>query len=150
MEDVEPYRVWTDLDVRFRDTDAMGHINNAVYMTYLEVARQVYWSHVDPGRSYDRVPFILAHTSIDFRRAATVHDAIRVFVRTTWVGRSSFGMCYEVRARDRDALFADAESVLVTYDYESDRSIPVPETLRRALDAIEGRALPPKPDSATR
>jgi len=147
---VEPYRVWTDIDVRFRDTDAMGHVNNAVYSTYLEVARQAYWQRVDPGCSYDRVPFILAQISIDFRRAATVNDAIRVFIRTTWVGRSSFGMRYEIRARDGEALFADAESVLVIYDYASDRSIPMPEALRRALDAIEGRALPPKPSPATR
>ncbi len=45
-------------------------------------------------------------------------------------------MRYEVRARDRDALFADAESILVTDDYETEQSIPMPETLRRALDAM--------------
>lgn len=147
---MEHDRVWADIDVRFRDTDAMGHVNNAVYLTYIEVARQVYWQRVDPGRSYDRVPFILAHVAIDFRRAATVHDPIRVFIRTTWVGRSSFGMHYDIRARDRDLLFAEADSVQVIYDYAGERSMPMPETLRRAFEAIEGRDLPAKPGAAER
>jgi len=147
---VDAFRVWADIEVRFRDTDAMGHVNNAVFLTYLEVARQTYWQRVDPGRSYDRVPFILAHAGIDFRRPVTLNDAPRVYVTVLWVGKSSFAMRYVVRARDRDVLFADAETVMVTFDYEADRSIPVPESLRRAFEAIEGRALPSKPTTAAR
>ena len=49
-----------EITPRFRDTDAMGHINNAVYVTYLEVARQAYWQALDDQSDYRRVPFILA------------------------------------------------------------------------------------------
>jgi len=142
---VSAFRVWADVDVRFRDTDAMGHVNNAVYVTYLEVARQVYWRRVEPERAYDRVPFILAHASLDFRAPATVEDALRVLVRTAWIGRSSFGTRYEIRDRAARRLFVTAESVQVTYDYGAQRSIPIPDAIRRAFEAIEGGPLPDKP-----
>jgi hypothetical protein len=60
------FTVNEDLHPRFRDTDAMGHINNAVYVTYLEVARQAYWARLTGGSDYRLVPFILAHVRCDF------------------------------------------------------------------------------------
>src|SRR5262245_20378926 len=90
------FAVSTDIDVRFRDTDAMGHVNNAVYLTYLEVGRQLYWKRADPVASYDRVPFVVAHVSIDFRSALRIGEVARVRLRTSWVGRSSFRMDYEL------------------------------------------------------
>src|SRR5262249_59858195 len=63
-----------ELSPRFRDTDAMGHINNAVYVTYLEVARQEYWRAYSRQVDYRRVPFILAHVTIDFRSEALVNE----------------------------------------------------------------------------
>jgi acyl-CoA thioester hydrolase len=142
---MNPLPVFTDIDVRFRDTDAMGHVNNAVFLTYLEVARQAYWQRVDPECRYDRVPFILANARIDFRHPVRVHDPVRIHVGVAWVGRSSFAMRYEVRARDRERLFADAESVQVTFDYGSDRVVPLPESLRRAFERIQGGPVPSKP-----
>ena len=70
------FSVVFDLDPRFRDTDAMGHINNAVYVTYLEVARQVYWKRLSQADDYRRVPFILAHVTIDFRSEALVSETL--------------------------------------------------------------------------
>ena len=131
--------------MRFRDTDAMGHVNNAVYLTYLEVGRQAYWQRVAPGDRYERVPFVVAHVSIDFRAPVHVGEVVRVHLRTIWVGRSSFGMSYELRERDSGRLAAEATTVQVTFDYEQNRAMPVPAELRRKLEEIEGRPLPDKP-----
>ena len=79
----------TDIDVRFRDTDPMGHVNNAVYLTYLEVARQAYWKQVAGHVSYDSVPFVVARAAIDFRSPLRVGETVRVALRTDWVGQSS-------------------------------------------------------------
>jgi acyl-CoA thioester hydrolase len=135
---------WTDIDVRFRDTDAMGHVNNAVYLTYLEVGRQTYWARFSPG-DYGEVPFVVAHVAIDYRSPARVNEVIRVYLRTSWIGGSSFGMEYELRERGSGRLIVEARTTQVTYDYANDCAMPVPESIRRALEDVEGRPLPPRP-----
>ncbi len=126
---------------RFRDTDAMGHINNAVYITYLEVARQEYWARLDGTTDYQRVPFILAHVRCDFRSEALMHETLAIDIRCPWIGGKSFAFAYEIRDQATGRLVVEAETVQVCYDYASKRSIPMPEALRHALEAFEGRSL---------
>jgi len=136
------FTVSIEVSARFRDTDAMGHINNAVYLSYLEVARQEYWKRCTDLRDYAKVPFILAHVCIDYRSAAKVEEILQVQVSTTWVSERSFGMKYRVVEKSTQRLVAEAETVQVTYDYVTDKVIPVPEELRRQFEALEGRVLP--------
>ena len=136
---------YADIEVRFRDTDAMGHVNNAVYLTYLEVARQSHWKLFAPNVNYDRVPFVVARVVLDFRSPANVGETIRIGLRADWVSRSSFGLSYEMRDRDSERLVAEATTVLVTYDYEALRAMPVPDWLRAGLERVAGRALPERP-----
>ena len=139
------FRVTHDLVPRFRDTDAMGHINNAVYVTYIEVARQEYWRTFSREQDYRRVPFILAHVSIDFRSEALVREVLTLAIRCGGIGTKSFTFDYEIRERDSDRLVVEASSVQVCYDYTAKQSVPVPDELRRGLEAFEGRDLPPTP-----
>jgi len=135
------FTVVHELFPRFRDTDAMGHINNAVYVTYLEVARQVYWRRLTQAHDYRRVPFILAHVTVDFRAEALVSEVLLLGIRCEWTGTKSFGFTYEIRERDAGRLCVDATSIQVCYDYATKASIVMPEDLRRALEAFEGRPL---------
>ncbi len=139
------FPVWADIEIRFRDTDAMNHVNNAVYASYAEVARQAYWKRVDPTLAYEHVPFILARIEIDFRSPALVGETLRAFIRMSWIGRRSFGTDYEIRERDTERLIVEAKSVQVTYDYEQNAAIPFPDELRKTFERIEGHALPGKP-----
>jgi acyl-CoA thioester hydrolase len=129
------------LHPRFRDTDAMGHINNAVYITYLEVARQEYWRALDQTLDYSRVPFILAHVTIDFRAEALVHEVLEIGIRCDWIRAKSFAFAYEIREQQSARLCVEAKTVQVCYDYAAKWSIPMPEGLRRALETLEGRSL---------
>jgi acyl-CoA thioester hydrolase len=126
---------------RFRDTDAMGHVNNAVYITYLEVARQAYWERVEPAVDYSNVPFILAHVSCDFRSEALLGEDLEIGVRCDWIGTKSFGFSYQIREVRSRRLVVEASSVQVCYDYTAKRSIPMPEALRRRIEEFEGRPL---------
>ena len=130
-----------DLAPRFRDTDAMGHINNAVYVTYLEVARQEYWRAFSGDEDYRRVPFILASVQIDFRSEALVNETLEIGIRCDWIGTKSFAFGYEIREKRGGRLVAEATSVQVCYDYAAKRSIPVPDDLRRTFENYEGRSL---------
>ena len=135
------FTVVQQLHPRFRDTDAMGHINNAVYVTYLEVARQVYWARLDAHSDYRRVPFILAHVTIDFRSEALVNETLELHIRCPWVGSKSFGFEYEIREQSAQRLVIAARTVQVCYDYTAKRSMLVPGPLRAALERFEGRSL---------
>lgn len=126
---------------RFRDTDAMGHINNVVYITYLEVARQVYWRKLTGVNDYGAVPFILASVTCDFRSEALVDEVLEVGIRCAWIGGKSFAFAYEIREQQTQRLVVEATSVQVCYDYEAKKSIPMPDALRKAAEAMEGRTL---------
>lgn len=135
------FTVTHELHPRFRDTDAMGHVNNAVYVTYLEVARQEYWRAFTANDDYRRVPFILAHVTIDFRSEALMNEVLLLGIRCDWTGGKSFAFSYEIREKGSGRLVVEARSIQVCYDYEAKTSIAVPGELRRRLEAFEGRSL---------
>ena len=77
----------------------MGHINNAVYITYLEVGRQEYWRALDGTADYRRVPFILAHVTVDFRSEALVREDLLIGCTCEQIGGKSFRFRYEIREK---------------------------------------------------
>lgn len=115
--------------VRFRDVDALGHVNNAVFLTYLEEARIGFLQPMGAEAS----GMILARVEIDFRAPLRIGDEIEIGVRPRTVGTKSFELEYEVRRGDKVA--AEARTVLVSFDYETGRSIEVPAEWREALAA---------------
>jgi acyl-CoA thioester hydrolase len=114
--------------VRFNDLDGMGHVNNAVFSTYLEQARLA-WFGSDETMPLKDV--ILARTEIDFRSEVRVGEIVEVGVRPSRLGTKSFELEYELRASGR--VVAEAKSVLVGYDYERGESVAIPERWRRRL-----------------
>lgn len=119
--------------VRFRDLDGMGHVNNAVFSTYLEQARLAWFSQERFG-AVDELPLgdvILARTEIDFRSPVQAGETVEVAVRPARVGTKSFELAYELRAAGR--LVAEAKSVLVGYDYRRGESTPIPDRWKRRL-----------------
>ena len=139
----DDYRHRTPVQVRFRDIDAFGHVNNAVVSTYVEQARVTYLREVlalDPVGPADRMPLILAMIKVDYVSPILLGDSVQVGSRVDWVGRTSIAMSHDVR-EDSGRELARAASVLVTYDYERARPMPVPDDWRAALSAHEGRQL---------
>jgi acyl-CoA thioester hydrolase len=135
---MQGFRVATPIVPRFRDTDAMGHLNNAVYLTYFEVARTAYWTELTGTRNYHEVPFILAHTTIDFRSPAFVYEVLEVGIRVARIGRSSFDCAYRVAEPSTERLVCEGRSVQVIFDYEKGASYPMPDELRARIRAFEG------------
>lgn len=122
----------TEIDVRFRDIDAMGHVNNAVYATYTEQARTDYFRAVT-DRGLDGIPSVLATLSVDFRAPVTLEEgSVTVALEVPELGRSSIPMAYEIRTEN--GVAAEAETVQVIVD-ESGDSMPIPEDIRSAIEA---------------
>lgn len=128
-------------DVRFRDCDPLGHVNNAVYLTYLEQARFTLWrrqlgyvarSAGDGGRR--GVGFILAHVEIDFVSQARYGDELEVTVGLSRVGRASFAYDYTIVDVASERVVARATSVQARFDYDVQQSVAIDDELRAALE----------------
>jgi acyl-CoA thioester hydrolase len=137
----DDFRHRTSLQVRFRDIDAFGHVNNAVFFTYVELARIRYLLDVlQPDQPFDRLPLILARVELDFRSPIQFGEAVVVTSRIDRVGRTSFSMSHRMTAGSEQRLVGDVQSVLVTYDYGAARPMPVPTEWRRRFAAHEERS----------
>jgi len=119
--------------VRYRDLDAWGHVNNAVYLTYCEDARMAYLAHLGLMRTVAEAQMILARAEIDFRSPTRAGEELEIGVRPGRVGTKSFVLDYEVRTADR--LLAESRSVLVAYDYERAEAVDIPDEWRSVLAA---------------
>jgi acyl-CoA thioester hydrolase len=139
-EVAKPFKVHCPIEVRFRDCDAMGHVNNAVYLTYLEIARFAYWKAADIGRLEGDISYIIARVEIDFRASAETGDVIDVALAVRAIGRRSFTMEYEIRDQT-GRLLVTARSVQVAYDYAAKRSVAVPDAIRGRISEFEGVSL---------
>lgn len=120
--------------IRWRDMDAYGHVNNAVYLTYLEAARDA-WVQRTLATVTDTWDFVLARVAIDFRSELTEGDeAVLVRCSLDSIGRASIRTREEIVKLD-GTLSASAESVIVPRDPKAGRSRPLRDEERSALEA---------------
>ena len=126
------------IEVRFRDCDAMGHVNNAVYFTYFEQARAVMAETLGLRRELAQsgLGVILAHTSCDYKAQVVFGDQVEVGVRVVKLGRTSFTCEFEARRVRDDAVVAVGKSVQAVFDYDANRTTPIPDGLRAKLEAL--------------
>lgn len=136
------------IDVRFADTDAMGHVNNAIYLTYCEMARIRYWTDVTgepiaPGHE-GAESLILAEARITYRAPVFHGERVTVETRATHIGRTSFTLEHRLTACSPDGsprVVATSDSIMVRYDYATDRPTLLGDGFVATIEAFEGRAL---------
>jgi acyl-CoA thioester hydrolase len=131
------FRFSTTLEVRWRDLDPMGHVNNAVYFTYLEQARVHYLCELglvpsDPTG----IGFIVAEASCQFKSPLELGECVTIYTRVSELRNSSFIFEYRMEAED-GRLVATARSAQVCYDYQAQRPTPIPDRWREAIIAYE-------------
>ena len=124
----EPHRI--PIQLRFSDSDAMGHLNNASYAHYAELARITFFRElgVEVGN------LILARLAFDFHRQVLIDDTVEVITEVEGVGNSSIRLRQQVLIEA--GIAAEASSVMVYFDYRTNRPKPVPPALREQLEAF--------------
>jgi acyl-CoA thioester hydrolase len=120
--------------VRFRDLDPMGHVNNAVFLTYLEQARVAFFSQAGAATGLEDMNMVVARVEIDFKAPVRLGQEVEISVRASRFGTKSFDLDYELRVHG--AIVALAKSVQVAYDYNSRNPVPVPAEWREKLAAV--------------
>jgi acyl-CoA thioester hydrolase len=121
------------MEVRFRDLDALGHVNNAVYLTYMESARIAYWLQVTARTDLRGMDMILARAEVDFRAPLQYRNRIEVGVRCASMRRSSLVLEHQIVRMPDGLVVAEARKILVHYDYAAGRSTPLPPELRQRI-----------------
>ncbi|HSL72486.1 MAG TPA: thioesterase family protein [Longimicrobiales bacterium] len=130
------FRFVYQVPVRFRDLDAMGHAHHSLPLVYIEEARAAYWRDVANRRDVASIDYIMAQVSVRYVRRIEFPATLRIGLRVSRLGGSSFTMQYEIRDAHGD-LLATAETVQVMYDYEQNRSKSIPDDVRTVITAFE-------------
>lgn len=135
-----PVRV--EIPVAWGDMDALGHVNNTVYFRYFETARISCFAELGLGQieQSNGVGPILQSASCRFRIPLTYPDTVTVGARIGDVGEDRFVMLYRAVSHHYDAVAADGESLIVTFDYATSTKARVPDDLRAQLLQLRGRA----------
>ena len=132
------------LAVQWGDMDAFQHVNNTVFFRWFESARIDYTSRLgfeEMIRS-KKVGPILASMSCNFRRQVRYPDHVVIGARVARFGNSSFLMEHAIASEGQGVVVADGSSTLVLFDYAANLSVRLPEEMREAIRAIEGKPIP--------
>ncbi len=136
------FKFSTIIPVRFGDMDALGHVNNAKYLTYFEEARMAYYMNLFHFKADDvkSLSFILAEVNVKFKNPARAGEKLEAFIRVSEFGTKSFKMEYELVNAESHMLVAEGMTVQVMFDYDKGVTIPVPEEFKKKILEFEHKS----------
>ncbi|MAX80140.1 MAG: thioesterase [Crocinitomicaceae bacterium] len=128
------------IQMRWNDLDALGHVNNGIFVTYFEIARGVYMIKSCPNWDWTKDMFLIGNVNVDFRKELllTAEDP-RVHVRTAKIGTKSFVLEYAVTSKkgDQTIIHASGTTTQIMFDMKSRTTIEIPDWVRTSLSAFD-------------
>jgi acyl-CoA thioester hydrolase len=125
--------ITAQIPVRWADQDTNRHVNNAMYFTYFEQTR-ILWLHAQPAVSNpDNHGVIVAKASCNYLRPIPYPETLEIRMHSGSIGRASFSTLYDIFGSDGSTQYADGEVVLVWIDRNTGKSLPLPDSMREAL-----------------
>ncbi|MFZ2446550.1 MAG: thioesterase family protein [Syntrophobacteraceae bacterium] len=140
MEDtLKDFPVIIECPVAWGEMDALGHVNNVAYFRYFENARIAYFDRVKMWEFMEKTGIgpILASTQCRYRAPLTYPDTLSVGARVSKIEKDRFTMEYRVVSHRLSKVAAEGEGVLITYDYQNKRKVPMPADLKQSILDIE-------------
>lgn len=122
------------LETRYADYDTKGHVNNAVYLTFFEIARHRAWVERMGGDA--DFPFIMAEATVRYVSEAMIGDALDIEITTSEVRTKAWVWSYVIRSGADGRVVAEGRTVQVMYDYAAHRTVPIPDAVRACLAAV--------------
>lgn len=132
---MEDFQATVEAQVRFADTDALGHVNNAIYLSWMELGRMAFTDAVLPEIDWTKTGFILAHVSIDYLEPVFLEDKVKVYMRAGKIGGKSVVLECLITKTDKNGERPTAKgtNIIVAFDYEKNASVPIPEDWKKAM-----------------
>ncbi len=136
---MQEFRFYKPIEVRYSDLDPQGHVNNARYFSFIEEGRAAYIRHLGlwDGKSFLDIGVIVANAQLNFREPVLLGQDIRVGVCVSRLGNKSFTMDYSIQNATNGREYANGATVLVAYDFRASRSIPLPDRWREVISNFE-------------
>jgi len=133
-EKISDYKYKTAVAIRFSDIDAVGHVNNATYLTYFEDARLNYWREII-NWDLKESGVIVGRSEVNYLKPIMLEDEIVCYVRTTRIGNSSFDIMHLlVRVTPNgEEICTTGKTVCISYDYSANKSVPIPQKERHKM-----------------
>ena len=133
-EKLSEYKFSFPISIRFSDIDAVGHVNNATYLTYFEDTRLSYWKHAI-GWDFNKCGIVVGRSEVNYLKQVTLFDKITCYVRVVRIGNSSFDMAHVLvkETATGQEICTTGKTVCVCYDYAAKRSVPIPEEERNRM-----------------
>lgn len=143
MSDGFPLRV--AISVQFRDLDAFGHVNNAVYFSYFETGRIAYVQAI-MGRplTLADLPIVVVDAACRYRSPALLGEQLELGVRVSHIRRSSFACEYALHAPDTGRLIAEGRSIQSMFDHRNGKVIALDPEIRARIERFEGHPFDPR------
>jgi acyl-CoA thioester hydrolase len=142
----EGYRFACPIRVRYSEIDRQGIVYYSRYLEYVDVALSEYFRAL--GFPYQELveqhgfdPSVVKAT-LEFKRTARFDESLQVWARVTAIGRTSFTVDFEITREAGGELVASAQIVYVNFDKAAQASRPIPENVRRRIEAFEGTSFP--------
>jgi len=134
--DISKFKHKTRIQIRFKDIDKLGHVNNANHLTYFELARVSYLNEaLDTSINWEKEGIILARMEVDFKSPILLDDEVWVYTRVSKVGRKSYEMEYLIEriVHNTSVVAAIGKSVQVCFDYSKNSSMEMPDSWKKAV-----------------
>ena len=137
----EDYKHFTKIQIRFKDVDKQGHVNNANHLTYFEMGRVDYFKDVVRRKiDWNTTGRILARTEVDYKLPILLEDEVYCGTRIDSIGNKSFVVKHALVKQEGSSLhlLAHGRCTLVCMNYETRQTIAVPQEWREIISAFEG------------
>lgn len=140
MIDLNNFKFKFPLQMRWNDLDALGHVNNAIFITYFEVARGTYMLEACPGWDWMKQMFLIGKVEANFQRELLLTaEKPEVWMRTASLGNKSFELEYAVvsQVKGQTVLHASGKSTQVMFDMKTRSTIEIEDWIRTSLTEFE-------------
>lgn len=126
------------VDIRWSDMDQMGHVNNAKYLTYFENARIIYFQEACAW-NWEVMGAILGNAHVDYIRPIVYGNPSTIYTRISKLGTKSFEVSYLITSliKGNEEIMTTGYTTMIVFDYQNNRSIPIPDEIRNRIKAYE-------------
>lgn len=135
---IDTFKYKTAIEMRFNDLDMMGHVNNAVYFSYMEIGRTKYWEHAI-NWDWHKTGVIIAQASIDYIAPILLNDKVSMYIRTSRIGNTSFDLEYLIvkTVNSKEIICSKGKTVCIAFDYNAKKPTAIPDRERNKMIAFE-------------
>lgn len=135
-----PFRLHTDVQIRFTDIDMLGHLNNAVYTQFMDIGKVAYFTTINGGPiEWDSINLVVANINVNYLKQTTLYEEVEVVTRCEHIGTKSLVLHQQIVNKTTGEVKADGRATMVSIDLKAKVTTPITDEWRRKISEFEQR-----------